>query len=110
VAVLWDETQWLCSGVILGGPVGKMCEELRESRLIVEAVPEAEMNPTGLRVHKWWVIRAVAVLAATVLADGLTAWYVPRPIFWCALIAASLPASLVVFLVVPMLRQEKQKA
>jgi hypothetical protein len=64
----------------------------------------------AFRVHRSWAIPAMLVLVVTGLADGLTAWFLPRPVFWCALIGASLPLSLFVFVVMPLLRQEKQKA
>ena len=71
---------------------------------------EAGMKLTAFQVHQSWLIRAALVLMVTVLADGLTAWFVSRPILWCTLIACSLPISMVVFVVIPILRQEKRKS
>jgi hypothetical protein len=68
------------------------------------------MNPTAFQVHKSWLIPTALVLVLTGLADGLTAWFVARPILWCALIGASLPLSLLVFVAMPMLRRERRKA
>jgi hypothetical protein len=70
---------------------------------------EAEMMLTAFQVHKSWLIPAATVLVVTGLADGLTAWFVTRPILWCALIGSSLPLSMAVFVIIPMLRRERQK-
>jgi hypothetical protein len=70
----------------------------------------AGMKPTAFQVHKSWLMRAALVLVATVLADGLTAWFVPRPILWCTLIASSLPISMVVFVALPILRQDRRNS
>jgi len=68
------------------------------------------MMLVALQVHKSWLIPAVMVLVVTAMADGLTAWFVPRPILWCTLIASSLPISMVVFVIIPILRRERQKS
>jgi hypothetical protein len=68
------------------------------------------MKLTAFQVHKSWLIRTALVLVVTVLADGLTAWFVPRPFRWCTLIASSLPISMVVFVAIPILRQERRKS
>jgi len=68
------------------------------------------MMLTALQVHKSWLIPAAIVLVVTAMADGLTAWLVPRPILWCTLIASSLPISMVVFVIIPILRRERQKS
>jgi hypothetical protein len=67
------------------------------------------MKLTAFQVHKSWLIRAALVLVITGLADGATAWFVQRPFFWCTLIASSLPVSMIVFVVIPILRQESRK-
>jgi hypothetical protein len=68
------------------------------------------MKLTAFQVHKSWLIRAALVLVITVFADGLTAWFVPRPLLWCTLIASTLPISLTFFVTFPLLRQERRKS
>jgi len=68
------------------------------------------MKRTAFQVHKSWVTRAALVLVVTVFADGLTAWFVPRPILWCTLIASTLPITMTVFVTIPLLRQERRKS
>ena len=70
---------------------------------------EAQMTPTAFQVHKSWAIPAALVLTATGLADGITAWFVTRPILWCTLIAASLPLTMFAFVAWPILRQGSRK-
>jgi hypothetical protein len=65
---------------------------------------------TAYEVHKSWLMRAALVLVITVLADGLAAWFRPQPILWCTLIASSLPISMAVFVVFPVLRSESRKS
>jgi hypothetical protein len=73
-------------------------------------MPGARMKPTAFQVHKFWLIRAVLVLVVTVLADGVVVWFAQRPIFWAALIGSSLPFSMVVFVAIPLLREERRKS
>jgi hypothetical protein len=68
------------------------------------------MTINGLQVHSSWLMRAALVLLVTALADGLTAWLAPRPMLWCALIASTLPLSMIVFVVFPMLRQDRRES
>jgi hypothetical protein len=68
------------------------------------------MKPTAWQVHKPWLIRAVLVLAVTGLADGVAVWFAQRPIFWAALIGCSLPFSMVAFVALPVLREERRKS
>jgi len=63
------------------------------------------MEPTVFQVHKSWRIRATLVLVATGLADCATVWFTQRPILWATLIASSLPVSMIVFVLIPILRQ-----
>jgi hypothetical protein len=70
---------------------------------------EAGMKLTSFQVHKFWLIRAVLVLMVTCLADGIAVWYAQRPIFWAALIGSSLPFSMVVFVTIPTLREQRRK-
>jgi hypothetical protein len=63
------------------------------------------MKPTALQVHKSWVIRAVLVLAATVLAEVAVVSFLSRPLVWVALIAGSLPLTLYVFVAMPLLKR-----
>jgi len=67
------------------------------------------MKLTAFHVHQSWLVRAALVLVVTGVADGLTAWFVPRPILWCTLIASSLPLSMVVFVAIPIIRHESRK-
>lgn len=68
------------------------------------------MTLTAFKVHKSWFIPAALVLVATCLVDGVTAWFVPHPILWCALIGSSLPISMTFFVALPFLRQENLKS
>jgi hypothetical protein len=68
------------------------------------------MKPTAFQVHKFWLIRAALVLVVTVLADGVVVWFAQRPIIWAALIGSSLPFSMVVFVAIPLLREERRKS
>jgi hypothetical protein len=45
----------------------------------------------------------------TCLADGAIAWFVERPIFWATLVAGSLPISMIVFVAIPILREEERR-
>jgi hypothetical protein len=67
------------------------------------------MKPTAFQVHRFWLIRAVLVLVATCLADAIAVWFAQRPIFWAALIGSSLPFSMVVFVAIPILREQNRK-
>jgi len=67
------------------------------------------MKPTHCQVQKSWAIRASLVLLATGLVDAATAWFAPRPLLWCSLIGASLPISMLGFVVIPMLRQQSRE-
>ena len=68
------------------------------------------MELTAWQVHRSWLVRASLVLIVTGMVDGLTAWFVPHPLLWCALIGSSLPLSMVAFVVIPMLRQERRQS
>jgi len=68
------------------------------------------MKLTAFPVRKSWAIRAALVLVATVLADGAVVWFAQKPILSATLIASSLPVSMFVFVVIPMLRQEMRKS
>jgi hypothetical protein len=68
------------------------------------------MELTAFQVHKSWFTRAALVLVTTVFAVGATAYFVERPILWCALIASSLPLTMFVFVALPVLRQESHKS
>jgi hypothetical protein len=66
------------------------------------------MKLTALQIHKSWLTRAVLVLVATGLADGAVVWFAKRPILWAALIASSLPVTMVVFVAIPILLQRRR--
>jgi len=68
------------------------------------------MKLTAWQVHKSWVIRAALVLVVTVLADAVAVCFAKRPILWSVLIPASLPLSMIGFVVIPVLRQESPKS
>jgi hypothetical protein len=68
------------------------------------------MKSTAWQVHKWWVVRAALVLVVTALVDAAAACFASRPILWCTLIASSLPLSMIVFVLFPILRQESGKS
>jgi hypothetical protein len=70
----------------------------------------AGMKLTAFQVHKFWLIRAALVLVLTCLADGIAVWLAPRPIFWAALIGSSLPFTMVIFVAIPLLREESRKS
>ena len=67
------------------------------------------MNLAAFQVHKPWFVRAVLVLVITCLADCAAA-FAPRPVLWCTLVAATLPLSMIVFVVFPLLREQNQKS
>jgi membrane protein YdbS with pleckstrin-like domain len=71
---------------------------------------EAPMKPTAFQVHKAWLIRAALVLVVTALIDAAAVWFMQRPIFWAALIGSSLPLSMIVFVAIPVLREERRKS
>ena len=73
-------------------------------------MPEALVTLTAIQIHKSWLIRAALVLVVTGLVDGVAVWFAQRPIFWAALIGSSLPFSMVVFVVFPLLREERRKS
>jgi hypothetical protein len=61
---------------------------------------------TAVQVHKSWFVRAALVLLFTCLADCAAA-FAPRPILACALVAATLPLSMIVFVALPLLRESR---
>jgi hypothetical protein len=70
----------------------------------------ARMKLTAFQVHKSWLIRAVLVLVATGVAEGAVVWFARRPILWATLIGASLPLTLIVFALFPILREERRRS
>jgi len=68
------------------------------------------MNLTAaFRVHKSWFVPTTLVLVITSLADCAVAWFVKRPVFWCTLIASTLPLSMIVFVAFPLQRVQSRK-
>jgi hypothetical protein len=57
------------------------------------------------QVHKFWVVRAALVLIVTAVAEAVVVWLVPQPILWVALIAGSLPLSMIFLVGLPLLRR-----
>ena len=68
------------------------------------------MRLSAFQVHKSWLNRAAMVLLVTVLADGAVVWFAQRPLLWAVLIPGSLPLSMLVFVAIPILREEKRKS
>jgi hypothetical protein len=68
------------------------------------------MTLDAFKVHRFWLIRAALVLGLTCLADCIVVWFVQRPIFWATLIASSLPFTMVIFVAIPILREESRKS
>lgn len=68
------------------------------------------MTLTAFQVHKSWLIRAVLVLVATGVAEGAVVWFAQRPTLWVTLIGASLPLTLIVFVLFPILREERRRS
>jgi hypothetical protein len=68
------------------------------------------MKLTAFQVHKSWLIPAVLVLVATVLAVGAVGWFAAKPFPWVGLIAGSLPLSLFIFVARPLLKQAERES
>jgi hypothetical protein len=64
------------------------------------------MKLTAFQVHKFWLIRVALILVVTSLVDAAVVWWVQRPLLWAALIPATLPLSMMVFVGIPILRQQ----
>jgi hypothetical protein len=60
--------------------------------------------------HKFWLVRAALVLAATCLAEMVVVWLVPQPRLWAVLIAGSLPLSMFFLVAVPLVRRAGTEA
>jgi membrane protein YdbS with pleckstrin-like domain len=73
-------------------------------------MPEARIKLAAFQVHKFWLIRATLVLVLTCLADGIVVWFAQRPLFWAVLIGSTLPFSMVVFVAIPLFREESRKS
>ena len=63
------------------------------------------MSLTALQVHRSWLIRAVMVLVTTVMAVAAVGWFAAKPFPWVGLIAGSLPLSMFIFVVRPLLKR-----
>jgi hypothetical protein len=75
-----------------------------------QSTAEAKVKPTlhqVFQVHKSWLLPTVLVLVITVLADGVAVWFAQRPLLWAGWIGSSLPLSMAVFVIIPMLRKSK---
>jgi hypothetical protein len=53
------------------------------------------MSSSAWQVHRFWVVRAALVLLVTALAEVAVVWLAPQPVLWAALVAGTLPLSLV---------------
>jgi len=63
---------------------------------------------TAWRVHRWWFLRAAAVLVITCLLDAAVGGFAANPFPWVVLIPATLPLSMTFFVSLPLLRKEQQ--
>ena len=61
------------------------------------------------QAHRFWVVRAMLVLIVTAMAEALVVWLLPQPITWVALIAGTLPLSMIFLVALPLLRREGGK-
>ncbi|HTW82158.1 MAG TPA: hypothetical protein VME23_21615 [Terracidiphilus sp.] len=68
------------------------------------------MKQSAFQVHKQWLTRAVLVLVATGLTEGVVAWFAQRPILWTTLVASTLPVTMIVFVLFPELRKEARRS
>ena len=66
------------------------------------------MQPSPFQVHKFWLLRAASVLVVTAVVEGLVGQFAPRPAFWAALVASSLPLTMILFVALPLLRREER--
>jgi hypothetical protein len=62
------------------------------------------------QMHRSWALRAMLVLAATALLEAAVVWLAPRPVLWAALVAGTLPLTLVFFVAFPLIRRAGGKA
>jgi peptidoglycan/LPS O-acetylase OafA/YrhL len=68
------------------------------------------MGLTAFQVHKSWLMPAVVVLVATVLAVAAVGWFAAKPFPWIGLIAGSLPLSLFIFVALPLLKRAHRES
>ena len=61
------------------------------------------------QAHRFWVVRVALVLIVTAMAEALVVWLLPQPLVWVALIAGSLPLSMIFLVALPLLRREAGK-
>jgi hypothetical protein len=61
---------------------------------------------TAWRVHRWWFIRTALILAPTGLAEAAVGGLAAKPFPWVVLIPSALPLLMIVFVAVPLLKQE----
>ena len=64
------------------------------------------MSSSAWQVHGFWVVRTAQVLLVTALAEVVVVWSMHQPIRWVALVAGTLPLSLLVFAALPLIRGE----
>jgi hypothetical protein len=62
------------------------------------------------RAHRFWVVRVMLVLIATAMAEALVIWLLPKPIIWVALIAGSLPLSMIFLVALPLLESHPRRS
>lgn len=62
------------------------------------------------QAHGFWAVRAALVLIVTAVAAALVVWLVPQPILWVALIAGTLPLSLVFLVALPLMRRAERQS
>jgi hypothetical protein len=68
------------------------------------------MNPAIWQVHKGWLIRTALVLTVTCVIDGAAVWFATEPRLWAVMIPCTLPLSIMLFVAIPMLNEEKRKS
>jgi|HubBroStandDraft_6_1064221.scaffolds.fasta_scaffold135650_3 hypothetical protein len=64
------------------------------------------MSSSAWQVHRFWVVRAALVLLVTALAEVVVVRSMQQPIRWVALVAGTLPLSLLFFVGLPLIRRE----
>jgi hypothetical protein len=63
-----------------------------------------------VKVHRAWFMRAALVLVLTGSIEAIVVWYATHPLPWVMLISASLPLSMIIFVVRPVLKQEARES
>jgi hypothetical protein len=59
-------------------------------------------------LQRRWLLRMVAIVLLVGLADALVVEFTRRPLPWAVIIPALIPLLTAVFVIIPMIRAEKQ--